>query len=49
MGLTLPFGVPIEEFLFFPVVAIAGILTLEAVRSVLDTRPDLPEAAEPVS
>ncbi len=36
VGIVLPAGLPLEELLFFPVVAIAGILTLEAVRSVLD-------------
>lgn len=36
VGITLPGGLPLEELLFFPVVAVAGILTLEAVRSVLD-------------
>jgi len=33
-GVMLPFGIPLEEFLFFPIVGFAGILTLEAVRSV---------------
>lgn len=39
VGVYLPAGVPVEEFLFFPVVALAAILTLEAVRSVLDPAP----------
>jgi lycopene cyclase domain-containing protein len=34
LGPALPGGIPLEELLFFPVVAFAGILTLEAVRSV---------------
>jgi lycopene cyclase domain-containing protein len=38
LGITLPAALPLEELLFFPIVAMAGILTLEAVRSVLDTR-----------
>lgn len=33
-GIMLPAGIPLEELLFFPVVGFAGILTLEAVRSV---------------
>jgi len=33
-GVMLPAGIPLEELLFFPVVGFAGILTLEAVRSV---------------
>jgi len=33
-GLTLPGGMPLEEALFFLVVPTAGLLTLEAVRSV---------------
>lgn len=39
VGVTLPAGLPLEELLFFPVVAVAAILTLEAVRAVLDTGP----------
>jgi lycopene cyclase domain-containing protein len=31
--LRLPFGVPIDEVLFFVIVPICGLLTLEAVRS----------------
>jgi lycopene cyclase domain-containing protein len=47
VGITLPAGLPLEEFLFFPVVAIAGILTLEAVRSVLDApAPDSADQQE---
>jgi lycopene cyclase domain-containing protein len=34
LGVTLPGDIPLEELLFFPAVAFAGILTLEAVRSV---------------
>jgi lycopene cyclase domain-containing protein len=33
-GVTLPGGVPLEELVFFLVVPIASILTLEAVRAV---------------
>ena len=33
-GVELPGGVPLEELLFFVVVPVAAILTLEAVRSV---------------
>lgn len=51
VGVTLPGGLPVEELLFFPVVAVAGILTLEAVRSVLDspspTPTPSPVAADP--
>lgn len=32
------FGMPVEELLFFPVVGLAGVLTLEAVRSVRGSR-----------
>ena len=32
-SLRLPYGVPIDEVLFFVVVPICGLLTLEAVRS----------------
>ena len=38
IGLTLPGGIPLEELLFFPLVGRAAVLTLEAVRSVRDTR-----------
>jgi lycopene cyclase domain-containing protein len=34
-GLRLPFGVPIDEVLFFLVIPICGLLTLEAVRTLL--------------
>jgi len=34
VGLVLPGGLPIEEVLFFVVVPVASILTLEAVRAV---------------
>lgn len=34
LGISGPFGIPLEEYLFFIVVPIASILTLEAVRSV---------------
>lgn len=33
-GINLPGGVPLEELVFFVVVPVAAILTLEAVRSV---------------
>lgn len=36
LGLTIPGGVPLDEVLFFVVVPLAAILTLEAVRSVND-------------
>jgi len=44
-GVTAPGGLPVEELLFFVVVPIAAILTLEAVRAVRgwtvgDERPD---------
>ena len=32
--MTLPGGVPLDEILFFMVIPLASILTLEAVRSV---------------
>lgn len=34
LGINGPFGIPLEEYLFFIVVPLAGILTLEAVRNV---------------
>ena len=34
LGIKLPFSIPIEECLFFIVVPLAAILTIEAVRSV---------------
>ena len=35
-GLRLPFRIPIEELVFFVVVPICGVLTYEAVGTVLD-------------
>lgn len=50
-GVMLPFEIPLEEFLFFPIVGFAGILTLEAVRSVrgrpMGDESDPVPAAEP--
>jgi lycopene beta-cyclase len=37
-GIELPFGVPLEEFVFFIVIPICALLTLEAVRSLLPDR-----------
>ena len=37
-GWNLPFGVPIDEVLFFVVVPICGLLTLEAVRNLTKGR-----------
>ncbi len=34
-GVLLPFGIPLEEFVFFVVVPICGLLTYEAVGTVL--------------
>lgn len=34
LGITGPLGVPLEEFLFFIIVPIAAIMTIEAVRRV---------------
>ena len=34
LGIFGPFGIPLEEYLFFPVVPLAAILTIEAVRTV---------------
>ncbi len=34
LGVTLPGGLPLEELLFFMVVPVASVLTLEAVRRV---------------
>ena len=34
LGIKLPFGIPLEELLFFVIVPLAAILTIEAVRSV---------------
>jgi lycopene cyclase domain-containing protein len=36
--LRLPFGVPVDEVLFFVVVPICGLLTLEAVRTITKRR-----------
>lgn len=36
LGIHLPGGLPLEELLFFLVVPICGLLTLEGVRAVLD-------------
>jgi lycopene cyclase domain-containing protein len=38
VGLTLPGGMAIEELLFFTVIPICGLLTLETVRIVLGRR-----------
>ena len=35
VGLTLPFGVPLEEALFFVVVPLCGLLTFETVERML--------------
>lgn len=35
VGLTLPFGVPVEEALFFVVVPLCGLLTFETVERML--------------
>jgi lycopene cyclase domain-containing protein len=35
-GLTIPFGVPIEEVLFFIVIPICALLTYGAVNAILD-------------
>ncbi len=34
LGIKLPFDIPLEELLFFVIVPLAAILTIEAVRSV---------------
>jgi lycopene cyclase domain-containing protein len=34
LGIFGPFGIPLEEYLFFIVVPIAALMTIEAVRSV---------------
>jgi lycopene cyclase domain-containing protein len=41
IGLTLPGGMAVEELVFFAVVPICGLLTLEAVRNVLAGRTRL--------
>lgn len=38
-GIELPFALPLEELVFFVVIPICGLLTLEAVRSILGDRP----------
>jgi lycopene beta-cyclase len=38
VGLTLPGGMAVEELVFFTVIPICGLLTLEAVRSLLQRR-----------
>jgi lycopene beta-cyclase len=35
VGITLPGGMAIEELVFFTVIPVCGLLTLEAVRSIL--------------
>jgi lycopene cyclase domain-containing protein len=35
LGVTLPFGLPLEEVLFFVVVPLCGLLTYESVNTVL--------------
>lgn len=37
-GLSIPFGVPIEEVLFFLVVPVCGLLTYNAVSTILGRR-----------
>lgn len=39
-GWLLPGAVPVEELVFFVVVPICGLLTYEAVRTLLDRQPD---------
>ena len=34
LGISGPFGIPLEEYLFFIVVPIAALMTIEAVRTV---------------
>jgi lycopene cyclase domain-containing protein len=38
VGLTLPGGMAIEELVFFTVIPVCGLLTLETVRSILGRR-----------
>jgi lycopene cyclase domain-containing protein len=38
IGLTLPGGTAVEELLFFTVIPICGLLSLEAIRAVLGRR-----------
>jgi lycopene cyclase domain-containing protein len=42
VGITLPGGMAIEELLFFLVIPVCTLLTLESVRNVLAGRVDLP-------
>ncbi|HEX5365179.1 MAG TPA: lycopene cyclase domain-containing protein [Acidimicrobiales bacterium] len=42
VGLTLPGGIPVEELVFFVVVPVCGLLTIESVRNVLAGRVHLP-------
>jgi lycopene cyclase domain-containing protein len=42
VGVTLPGGMAIEELLFFLVIPICTLLTLESVRNVMAGRVDLP-------
>jgi lycopene cyclase domain-containing protein len=44
-GWELPGDLPVEELAFFVVIPICGLLTLEAVRSILGRRTRVPEAA----
>ena len=47
-GILLPFGIPVEEFVFFVVVPICGVLTYEAVGTVLGrVRPAGRAGSEP--
>jgi lycopene beta-cyclase len=47
-GLRLPFSLPVEEFLFFLVIPICGLLTYEAVGHVLQRlQPRQPSAPRP--
>jgi len=39
LGIFGPFGIPLEEYLFFTVVPIAAIMTIEAVRTVKKNWP----------
>ena len=38
IGLTLPGGMAVEELVFFTVIPVCGLLTLETVRSILGRR-----------
>jgi lycopene cyclase domain-containing protein len=46
LGVVLPGGLPVEEALFFVVVPLAAVLTLEAVRAVRGWPVDDEEGAE---